>query len=510
MKTGPSHAQSLFTASTGLCADSIAAYPYDTREAGESADWSGLFALGTYEVEQSEPSATKQPASHWRDGGGSDDEEQQPSSSSPEYTRRGRILLYQTQTSNAMCEESAADKDCGAGVQLAYTSEDAAAILDMCWLPSPALYPSSQTPERDMAPLCLLSARANSSLSLHSLRSNSSLPSPGNSRGCSYSLQQEATIPLSTTTSGVLALSIDQSAKRTAASELGQVDSSVVVSQSDGTLALIPSLDFTIHDSAVHEITFGASIENASSASGSLAHDETAGLADESDEEEEEEEEEEGEKPVSLQKASCTARHPSIQVWRAHDHEAWIAAFDRWSECNVCWSGGDDLTLKGWDLRTPCHSGRRESTFACRRFEGGVTAMQSSHLRQHLWAVGSYDGQLRLFDARQPQRPFEQVDMGGGIWRTKWHPTDPNRLLIGAMHAGFRIVALSPPTTKFASETMWKDARLSPEIHTTFEEHQSLAYGCDWISRSKLDRKADDLVASCSFYDRRLHVWRAS
>ncbi|CEH17294.1 Uncharacterized conserved protein [Ceraceosorus bombacis] len=507
MKIELSPARSLFTASTGLCADSIAAYPYDTRGAETSADWPELFALGTYEVEQCDSSA-KQSASPLADGGESDDEEQQPSSSSPEYTRRGRILLYRTQTSSAICEESATDEDCRIGVQLAYTSEDAAAILDMCWLPLPALYPSSQRPEREMAPLCLLSARANSSLSLHSLRSKSSLPSPGTSRGCSYSLQQEATVPLSTTTSGVLALSIDQSAKHVAASDFGQVDSSVVVSQSDGTLALIPSLDFTIHDSAVHETTFRASIGKASSGSRILAHDETAGLEDESDEEEEEEEE--GEKPVSLQKASCTARHPSIQVWRAHDHEAWIAAFDRWSEGNVCWSGGDDLTLKGWDLRTPCRSGRRESTFACRRFEGGVTAMQSSHLRQHLWAVGSYDGQLRLFDARQPQRPFEQVDMGGGIWRTKWHPTDPNRLLIGAMHAGFRIVALSPPSTKLASETMWKDASLSPEIHTTFEEHQSLAYGCDWISQSKFDRKADNLVASCSFYDRRLHVWRAS
>lgn len=80
---------------------------------------------------------------------------------------------------------------------------------------------------------------------------------------------------------------------------------------------------------------------------------------------------------------------PIIETWKAHEYEAWTTAFDCWSQGNVLWSGGDDLCLKGWDLRTNCKDGERLSIFTVKKcFEGGVTSMQSHHLRQHLWAVG--------------------------------------------------------------------------------------------------------------------------
>lgn len=101
----------------------------------------------------------------------------------------------------------------------------------------------------------------------------------------------------------------------------------------------------------------------------------------------------------------------AIDTWHAHDYEAWITAYDCWSSGTVVWSGGDDLCLKGWDLRTSHRSDTsasssedgsslgREPLFRHQRsFEGGVTSLQSHHLVPHLWAVGRYVRLLAIFD----------------------------------------------------------------------------------------------------------------
>lgn len=129
-------------------------------------------------------------------------------------------------------------------------------------------------------------------------------------------------------------------------------------------------------------------------------------------------------------------------------------------------------------------------------FDGGVTSIQSHATRQHYWAVGSYDESIRLFDARNPRRPVSQTKVGGGIWRAKWHPTDPALLLLGCMHEGVKVMRC---------EAMADDVVSDREMDTAayFQEHTSIAYGCDW------ERGADaPWVYSCSFYDARLHVWR--
>ncbi|UZJ51327.1 hypothetical protein CBS101457_000647 [Exobasidium rhododendri] len=200
--------------------------------------------------------------------------------------------------------------------------------------------------------------------------------------------------------------------------------------------------------------------------------------------------------------ASVMSSAPTIQTWKAHDYEAWTTAYDCWSDGNIVWSGGDDLTLKGWDLRTSCADGHRIPTFSSKKcFEGGVTSMQSHHLRQHLWAVGSYDGHLRLFDARHPVRPVSTTSAGGGIWRTKWHPSKADQLLLGCMHDGFKVMHLD---SLCDSEKDADFPRKEMQLMTRFDEHKSLAYGCDWDRSSTT---SPDRVYSCSFYDSTLHAW---
>ncbi|KAG0147226.1 hypothetical protein CROQUDRAFT_715149 [Cronartium quercuum f. sp. fusiforme G11] len=181
--------------------------------------------------------------------------------------------------------------------------------------------------------------------------------------------------------------------------------------------------------------------------------------------------------------------------WHGHDFEPWTCGFDYWQTCTIL-TGGDDCKWKIWDTR----SGTTVPIFTNKKFEGGVTAVRSHHLREHLYAVGSYDSYLRIFDKRQLSEPLFKDDMGGGIWRLKWHPTQPNYLLIASMHDGFKVVEI-PENVK--NQTI--------RILTRFDQHTSLAYGVDWGKEEVRVGKSinnSTLVGSCSFYDHIIHLWK--
>ncbi|KAE9408063.1 WD-40 repeat-containing protein [Gymnopus androsaceus JB14] len=191
----------------------------------------------------------------------------------------------------------------------------------------------------------------------------------------------------------------------------------------------------------------------------------------------------------------------STSTWKAHDHEPWIAAWNYW-DTNVVYSGGDDFKLKTWDTRA-----LHDPIFVNKRFDAGITTIQSHPYIEHLLAVGSYDSSVSLFDMRKPLVPLSKTDIGGGAWRVKWHPSASRKsdLLVACMHDGFKILRFDGLASEAASPEDISQGG-SGSIVQHFDKHESLAYGVDWsFAPSSNDQKT--AIASCSFYDHTLHFW---
>ncbi|GLD94328.1 hypothetical protein PINS_up002939 [Pythium insidiosum] len=182
--------------------------------------------------------------------------------------------------------------------------------------------------------------------------------------------------------------------------------------------------------------------------------------------------------------------------WDAHNLfgapiEAWIVAFNC-HDTNTLFSGADDATLKAWDLR----AAPSRPLFQRSQHSMGVCSIQMHPHDDTLLAVGSYDEHVSLWDVRQMKTPLSMHGTGGGVWRLKWHPLASRQhlLLAACMHNGFQVL-----------ETQ-ADKTLAPV--TTYDRHQSLAYGVDWWRDRRSLESAAPVVASCSFYDHVFHVWR--
>ncbi|XP_014213614.1 diphthine methyltransferase [Copidosoma floridanum] len=177
-----------------------------------------------------------------------------------------------------------------------------------------------------------------------------------------------------------------------------------------------------------------------------------------------------------------------------HDFEAWIAAFDYW-DTNVVYTGGDDGKFLTFDTRMD--GDVLKANFTNRSHEAGVTSFHSNWKKQFYLVSGSYDENLRTWDTRNLRQPMEQLNLGGGIWRLKWDPYEAKYLLAAGMYGGFIIIDAEVDET--------------PEIVAVYDDHQSIAYGCDWSHLNKnVEKKLkllndsnshDVFLGTCSFYD---------
>merc|ERR1719253_44383 len=202
------------------------------------------------------------------------------------------------------------------------------------------------------------------------------------------------------------------------------------------------------------------------------------------------------------------------QRWNAHSmfgnpSEVWTCSFLRGNEHTVI-SGADDCSLKMWDLRllssSLCQTQKPAHKIGNSEFEAGVTAISAHPLLDHVFAAGSYDETVRIYDSRKIDQPLAKGSVGGGIWRIKWHPScwdgethSCGKMLVAAMHGGCRVVNINL-SSFLSSFTPSNDI----EILSEFTEHESMAYGADWLWFGQSQCEA---VASCSFYDNQAFLW---
>jgi len=238
-----------------------------------------------------------------------------------------------------------------------------------------------------------------------------------------------------------------------------------------------------------------------------------------------------------------------LAEWQAHDLEVWSVAFSR-HESWILYTGSDDCTFKAWDIKDCCahahsvqgspnhHDGHHNSepsvpdgpestggsedslssqpqcVFSDRRTHSAGVCTISPHWQhgQHVLATGSYDERVRLWDTRQPARPrlMAEANTGGGNWRLRWHPEQPALLLAACMYNGCAVLRASADFSQL-------------QVVQTYTGHGSISYGADWFRGGALeDSRGEEtqstaasaasttnvnLAATCSFYDRLLHLW---
>ena len=198
----------------------------------------------------------------------------------------------------------------------------------------------------------------------------------------------------------------------------------------------------------------------------------------------------------------------------------------------------------------------------------GVCALRCHPVNPYLFASGSYDEQLMLWDKRNLAAPISQWGSGGGVWRIKWFPPssagygarESGRMCVVNMYNGMHVVdtenifvpfAASSPSAVDADEAAFLchvagetalrthsqsgeggvSGCAAPVMKPTASYQQcgpkTILYGGDWVTgdtrryfaadpaaNAAASASASDgagpgpgLIAACSFYNKRVVLW---
>jgi diphthine methyl ester acylhydrolase len=203
----------------------------------------------------------------------------------------------------------------------------------------------------------------------------------------------------------------------------------------------------------------------------------------------------------------------SAHLFHGEPVPAWIIASSP-HQPDLYLSGGDDCCLKLWDLKQN-HS--VPLWISSKHFQAGVTSAQWHPHLEHIFAVGSYDQTVSIWDQRNSRQPLCEMDTGGGVWRIKWAPD--NHLAIASMQGGSGVYQWNP------SEESPSPSPSSLQIidQQLDSNPNRLVYGIDWISCPSTGGEGRGggvrgeeagaasarpwKIATCSFYDNLIQVW---
>lgn len=187
---------------------------------------------------------------------------------------------------------------------------------------------------------------------------------------------------------------------------------------------------------------------------------------------------------------------------KMHDGEAWTSHIGRIGESHrmTIMSGGDDGVFTSFIPNDPQACWRLRKAHDC---VGVTTIATVQTMPNHIW-TGGYDDTVRVWDVRQMRTSVAQHNVHGGVWRIRFHPNDPNLVLVAAMYHGCTVVR-------------WHDSCKDDESgHLTtvceYDGHESIAYGAEWVPQLEGNRQNSAngcrrLAVTASFYDKAVRLW---